>query len=182
MVPVPHTEFTYTPVTATCFAPFSNAACIKSVTPYVSFAYAPLMGFQFEILGANPDGGNATPAAYSVSPYRGIQFWAMASDTGATSVTVQFSDAPNDAAFPGAACEVNPPYKCFNYYQYTQRLTSTWAPYEVDFDMLSQRLDAGLNTTPMFVQSAALAINFMVAGVTPLTFDLCVAQIYFVPK
>jgi hypothetical protein len=182
MVPLPGTEFTYTPVTATCSAPFSSAACIKSVRPYLSFNPAPLMGLQFEILAPIPDGGNATPAAYDVTRYRGIQFWARASDAGSQSVTVQFADSPNDGAIPGSACNVTPPYKCFNYYQHTLPLVSTWAPYEVDFDMLSQVLDAGLNTTPMFTQNAALAINFMVDGVTPLTFDLCVAEIYFVPK
>jgi hypothetical protein len=46
------------------------------------------------------------------------------------------------------------------------------------FDMLSQLLDAGHNTTSMFARDAALAINFMVDGVTPLTFELCVAEIY----
>ncbi|MDP9148507.1 MAG: hypothetical protein M3O36_00985, partial [Myxococcota bacterium] len=184
MFPAPHSSFTYTPVAATCSSPLSNAACMKSVAPYQSGppnGWA-LMGFNFDILAPTPDSG--TLLTYDVSGYKGIRFWARASDSGSQSVSIQFLDAANHMAVPGAACaNVAGPLGCYNFYQETQTFQSTWSQYEVDFDKLTQRFTnaQGFFTTPQFDMHAALGIQFVVDG-SPLSFDVCVSQIYFVPK
>ncbi len=192
MVPTPQDGFNYMPVAAACegrlVMPFSNAACMKSVAPYTSAfpdGWA-TMGFNFMTSGTNPDGGASTPIAFDVSGFRGIRFWAMASPSGSQTLSVQFSDVENDMAAPGAGCVQASPLQCYNFYQYTLALQSTWSPYEVDFDRLTQQFTnaQGFYTTQGFDRNAALGITFVASsdGGTPLTFDVCVAQIYFVPK
>jgi hypothetical protein len=193
MVPAPLDGFDYMPVSATCSIPFSSAACMASVTPYTSPGAYGVMGFvfltsNFPTSGTNPDGGTSLPTTYPpVSRYKGIRFWAMASDRGSQSLSIQFLDVANDMGAPGAACASNsPPLRCYNYFQNTKTVTSTWTEYEVDFDELTQRftVDQGFYITDHFDLQAALGVQFVVGsdGAAPLTFDVCVADIYFVPK
>jgi hypothetical protein len=197
MVPTQGAGFFYTPVpaTATCELPFSNAACMRSLTPFRLYAG---MGFNFRTAGTNPDGGAPPPIVFDVSSYQGIRFWAKASDSGLQQLSVTFPDAPNYAGYGYSPCSQPNALQCGNYHQYTETLTSTWQPYEVDFTSLTQRLTQadGYYTTDHLDTANVIGIEFVESlvsrtpdgGLLPLdagldfSFDVCVAEITFLPK
>jgi hypothetical protein len=196
MIPAPGGPFARTPAVPPCPLPFSYAACMSSVTPFSNYGAG--MGFNFVTSGVNMSGGASQPSAYDVSAYRGIQFYARAADLGPWSqwVSVQFPDVHTDSAYPGAACIGSDAGACDENAQSTITLTSDWQLYEVDFATLTQGLGAypenGLDL------AGALGIQFAVfggvaltavpdAGVDPsmppsVSFNVCVADITFVPK
>ena len=167
------------------------------------------MGFQFSepplgtdtILVNRPCNGGTPDLEYPAAPvdlreYSGLVFWAKASETGATTLLVQFQDANTDPR--GGACDPTPnsAAACYNGFGVMLELEDSFERYEVAFSDLAQDPLWGHRPKPSrFDTEHVYGLYFQVdtpggtceqtircLGEPILEFDLFIDDLYFVKR
>jgi hypothetical protein len=186
IAPTPGTPFFFTPETG---VGFSHAACVTA-TGITGFGAG--MGFAFQLAASN---GMSPP--FDASAYSRISFYAMSPDAPAMQVT--FADIGTYPYAPGATCAGGadagplpdggyPTPPCGDSPQAAVPLTASWQQVTLAFAGVS----AFASTTfyaPKSVDPSGLFYltlglnnpNARIDGGAPLSFHICVAQIYLLP-
>jgi hypothetical protein len=186
ITPAPGSIFFFTPVDG---GTFSRAACVSAsgITTFGAGA-----GFAFQLTMAD---GSQPP--YDASAYSHISFFAMSPDS--PDMIVSFADIDTWQRWPGATCAGGadagpvpdggyPVPPCGHYAQAAVPLSPTWQQVTLAFAEVG-----GLKTPGFYVPSSVNSRglfyvvfgesnpNYQVDGGAPLSFHLCVAQIYLAP-
>jgi hypothetical protein len=198
LFPAPCTPWSYAPVPIP-YETFpgitsTHAARLRTVQPLGNGAFGATLGLPFGVQGDVADPRNCTPpdagfrplTPADLSAYKGITFWAKATQTpGTSTVYVQLED--NVTSPSGGVCVDSDggTSKCFDGFGVTLNLTDTFTQYTIDFSALAQ---AGwglpsVSGAPDLKQVYLLIFDVdMPSGASSLTFDLWIDDLYFVNK
>lgn len=184
ITPPPEDPFFFTAVDA---GSFSSAACF-SASGVTGLSAGAAFGFQLDAA----DGG-ITP--YDASAYSGISFYAMSPD--ATELVVNFQDTDTDVLWPGARCAGGadagpvppggyPAPPCGDGPSVVVPLTADWQQHSLAFAMFAGAPGGGFYAPVSPDEQGLILTGFQVDnpnadvdGGVPLSFHVCVAQIYF---
>jgi hypothetical protein len=186
ITPTPKSVFFFTPVDA---GSFSRAACVTA-SDITTFGAG--SGFAFQL--SMPDGALSP---FDASAYSHVSFYAMSSDS--PDMIVSFADINTLPQWPGATCAGGadagpvpdggyPMPPCGHYPQAAVALSPTWQQVNLAFANVSGFKAPGFYV-PAAVNSGGLLYmifgetnpNYRVDGRGPLSFHICVAQIYLTP-
>jgi hypothetical protein len=166
---------------------FSSAACFSG-----SGITGQAAGARFRFQTNAADGG-LTP--YDASAYAGVSFYAMSPDT--TELVVFFQDTDTYELWPGATCAggadagpvppsgyPNPP--CGDAPEVLVPLTANWQLHSFAFGAFTSPSIGGYYVPASLDEQGLITMEFQidnpnqsVDGGPPLSFHVCVAQIYF---
>jgi hypothetical protein len=186
VTPVPGDPFFFTMVDA---GTFSSAACFSGsdVTGFGA-------GAGIELQLPLPDGALV---AYDAGAYSRLTFYAMSPDLA--EMLVSIVDEQTDNFWPGATCAGGadagpvpdggyPQPPCGNPSRAAVPLASTWQQVSLSFANLSAFNSPGFYAPTRVAQTGLLFVtfrannpNFGIDGGAPLSFHICVAEVYLAP-
>jgi hypothetical protein len=186
IVPPPNDPFVFSQVDA---GSFSNAACM---TASGITGYGAGEAFTFQI---DPATGGRAP--YNASAYSGVSFYAMSPDT--PEMEVYFWDTDKYEFWPGATCAGGadagpvpaagyPQPPCGDPAQAYLQLSPSWTQIHILWSQLQAAPGGGYYVEPSLDVNGLLIMGFQIPnpnrnvdGGAPLSFTLCIAQIYLTP-